>query len=296
MSSIQIASIGLERFEYSQIHMGVRVNISCYAASGETAERAAEAAFKRFAELEQIMSDYRPTSELSMLSVNAVGKKVGVSKELAEVFELALELSSETDGAFDITCGPVVALWREARKSGKLPSVDARRDALSRTGYRLVEFDAKRREILLKKPGMKLDLGGIAKGYACDEAIRVMANSGVRRAMVEAGGDIVAGASPPGQMGWSIKVDGLESPYLLANGAISTSGSTEQFVMIGGKRFSHIVDPRTGIGLTTRTQATVAAPKGVLSDALATACCLAPLGADALCQEYGARALAVVSR
>lgn len=296
MSSIHVASAELERFEYSQIHMGVRVNISCYAASQEIAERAAEASFKRFAELEQIMSDYRPTSELCLLSVNAVGKKVVVSRELAEVFELALELSRKTSGAFDITCGPVVALWREARKSGKLPTEDARRDALSRTGYKLIEFDADNREILLKKAGMKLDLGGIAKGYACDEAIRVMAAHGVRRAMVEAGGDIVAGASPPGQMGWSIKVDGLESPYLLANGAISTSGSTEQFVVIGGRRYSHIVDPRTGMGLTTRTQAAVAAPKGVLSDSLATACCLAPLGADALCQEYGARALAVASR
>jgi thiamine biosynthesis lipoprotein len=129
---------------------------------------------------------------------------------------------------------------------------------------------------------MRLDLGGIAKGYAGDEAIRVLREHGIRAAFFEAGGDIVVSGAPPGTPGWDVavvrKLDGEAEMHHIKHCGVSTSGDAEQFVEIGGKRYSHVVDPRTGIGLTARYEATVIAPNGITSDALSTAACV--LGAE----------------
>jgi thiamine biosynthesis lipoprotein len=133
------------------------------------------------------------------------------------------------------------------------------------------------------EPGTELDLGGVAKGYIIDQALAVLRRRGLSTAMIEAGGDIVVGDPPPGARGWRISVP-HDDPALsaraaaLVNAAISTSGDAEQFVEIGGRRYSHIVDPRTGLGSTTRALATVIAPRGAIADALATA--LAVVGAE----------------
>jgi FAD:protein FMN transferase len=278
----------LERFQYSQLHMGVRVNITCYARNSETAERACTAAFARFAELEAIMSDYRPDSELMRLCSRTPGVPVRVSKELFAVLERGQEIARRSGGAFDVTCGPVVKLWRAARKSGKMPSLAALADARRRTGYRHLVLRKASSTAVLKVKGMQLDLGGIAKGHACDEALRVLFLNHVDRAMVEAGGDIAASGPPPDEKGWAIARPGGRA--VLAHQAISTSGDAEQFVEIAGKRYSHIVDPRTGIGLTNRIQVTVLAPKGLTTDPLATALCvLGETKGKMLAKRYGAR-------
>lgn len=135
---------------------------------------------------------------------------------------------------------------------------------------------------------MQLDLGGIAKGYACDQAIDVLAKSGVSRAMAEAGGDLVVSGPPPGKLGWRILADGEVT--WLKNAAVSTSGDVSQFVVIRGRRYAHIVDPRTGVGLTNRKQVTVLARDGITSDSLATALCvLADSEGEKLASVYGAR-------
>jgi FAD:protein FMN transferase len=272
--------------------MGVRVNITCYARDVGTAERACTAAFARFAELEAIMSDYRPDSELMRLCSKTPGVPVRVSRELFTVLERSQELARRSGGAFDVTCGPVVKLWREARKTGKMPSVSALADARRHVGYRRLVLHNASSTAELKMKGMQLDLGGIAKGYACDEALRVMRQHGVTRAMVEAGGDIAVSGAPPGEKGWRIEGPALPGgEAVLANQAISTSGDAEQFVEIGGKRYSHIVDPRTGVGVTNRVQATVIAPNGLTTDPLATALCvLGEAKGKSLARQYGARA------
>jgi thiamine biosynthesis lipoprotein len=262
------------RFEYRQVEMGVVARIVLYAPDESAAREAARAAFARVAALDSIMSDYRPESELMRLSARSGGPPVRVSEELFHLLSLADSLSRVSDGAFDVTAGPLVRLWRRARRTGTLPTEAERREAMSRVGWRHLHLDPAARTVRLDRPGMLLDLGGIAKGYAAQEAVRTLARQGVSRALVEMGGDLVASAPPPGRRGWRVRIDrpGRTAPdsLLLAHAALSTSGDTEQFVEIDGVRYSHVVDPATGVGLRTRVAATVLAPDGATADALST--------------------------
>ena len=268
--------------------MGVPARIVLYAQSSEAAERAARAAFARFAALEDVASDYRPTSELMRLCAHAGGPPVPVSPDLFRMLQQAQTIARRSGGAFDVTVGPYVALWRQARRSGKLPALREIREARRRVGWQKLRLDPTERTAHLRIGGMRLDLGGIAKGDACDQAQRELRRHGVTRALVEAGGDIVAGDPPPGEKGWRIEIaEGGSGVVLLANRAVSTSGDTEQFVEIGGRRYAHIVDPRTGLGLTDRFAATVFAPDGLTSDPLATAACvLGPERGEALVRSF----------
>lgn len=264
------------RFEYKEYHMGVDVRIVVYAPDQQTAERACAAAFERFAELDTLMSDYRSDSELMRLCARAGGPPVPVSRDLFLVLQRSQDLAMRSNGAFDVTCSPAVRLWRTARKTHVLPTPADIERARSLVGWERLRLDPRRRTVQLLTPGMKLDLGGIGKGYADDCAQRTLKQFGITSALVEAGGDIVVSAPPPGQDGWKIEVDNAEGatrkPILhFANVAISTSGDTEQFVEIGGKRYSHIVDPRTGQALTDRIAVTIVAPDGLTSDGLSTA-------------------------
>jgi thiamine biosynthesis lipoprotein len=269
-------SSSLKRYEFTQYHMGVDVRIVLYSADQSLAERAAGAAFDRFAQLDDIMSDYRPKSELMRLCAKAGGPPVQVSKELFLAIERSQELARRTDGGFDITCSPIVKLWRKARKSRTLPPPDELAKARALVGWRNIRLDAKRRTVQLLKPGMMLDLGGIGKGYGDDGAQQVLRRYGITSALIEAGGDIVVTNPPPGKPGWVIRVANAgkpgDSPDLtFSNVAVSTSGDTEQFVEIEGKRYSHIVDPHTGLGLTDRIEVTIVAKDGLTSDGLSTA-------------------------
>jgi len=181
-----------------------------------------------------------------------------------------------------VTSGPIVRLWRQARKSGRMPTEQDLEAARRLAGWRGLALDASTRTARLTTAGMKLDLGGIAKGYAGDCALAALRRAGIGSALCEAGGDIVAGDPPPGRPGWTIGIAGGERELVVANAAVSTSGDTEQFVVIGGTRYSHVVDPRTGLGLTSRVAATVLAPAGLIADGLATA-------ASVLGPEAGAR-------
>jgi thiamine biosynthesis lipoprotein len=265
----------LARFEYTEPHMGTKFQMIVYATDEKTARAATAAAFARVAELDGIMSDYKPTSELMRLCDKAGGEPVKVSEELFFVLTKAQEVSKLSDGAFDVTVGPVVRLWRLARKTGRLPDPDDLKKALELVGYKNIKLDAKQRTVQLLKPGMRLDLGGIAKGYAGDQALAVLKKHGIDRALVAAGGDIAVSGPPPDKEGWTIGIQPLapeevKSPrhLILKNGGVSTSGDAEQFVEIDGKRYSHIVDPRTGLGLPGHRSVTVVAPNGITSDSL----------------------------
>jgi FAD:protein FMN transferase len=266
------------RFEFTHIEMAVPMKIVLSVADSATATRAAEAAFARIRALNAIMSDYDETSELRRLCTTAgEGKAIPVSDELWKVLAHAQTLSAESDGAFDVTVGPVVRLWRRARRQKELPAAEALEAARRLVDYRLVRLDPQRRAVELLKPGMRLDLGGIAKGYALDEALAVLTRQGAARALLDAGGDIRLGDPPPGQPGWRIGLTPLEAnaratSYLVASRvAVATSGDAMQFVQIGGRRYSHIVDPHTGIGLTDHSRVTVVGPDGITADGLSTA-------------------------
>src|SRR5262245_2311233 len=263
VASALSAEPALSRFEFAEPHMGTQFRIVLYAPTKDTAEKAAKAAFARVAELDGIMSDYRSSSELMRLCKKAGGAPVRVSGDLFYVLQRAQEVSRRSAGAFDVTVGPVVRLWRRARRTRQLPDPEKLKTALALVGWKNVVLDEKARTVQLLKPGMQLDLGGIAKGYAADEMLKVLARHGLKRALVAAGGDIAVGEAPPGKAGWTVAIAAVDakkegpSRLVLARAAVSTSGDAEQYVEIGGKRYSHIVDPRTGLGLVGRMSATV---------------------------------------
>jgi thiamine biosynthesis lipoprotein len=189
-----------------------------------------------------------------------------------------VETAKLSDGAFDITIAPLVRLWRRARKEGKLPAPEEIAAARAKTDWQRLVLDPAKRTAALDA-GMTLDVGGIAKGYACDRGIAALKSLGITSALVDTGGGMALSDPPPGKRGWRIGMIGNASTLLeLSNCGISTSGDTEQFVEIDGVRYSHIIDPATGLGLTNRAMATVIAPTGLISDALDTPICI--LGAE----------------
>lgn len=252
--------------------MGVPFRIVLYAANQAQATNAAEAAFARVAHLNDLMSDYEYDSELSRLGrTSGSGQKVNISDELWAVLRKAQEISEASNGAFDVTVGPVVQLWRRARREKQLPNPELLAKARARIGYTNLVLE--NHTVELKTPDMRLDLGGIAKGYASDEALRVLRERGIRSALCAASGDIALGDSPPGEKGWKIQIDKTTNhpgtPFLiLHNCGISTSGDMFQFVEIDAKRYSHIVDPHTGLGLTDRSSVTVIAKNDLTADGI----------------------------
>lgn len=265
----------LARFSFAEPHMGTQFQIILYAPDEAQAKKAADAAFRRIADLDAMMSDYKPESELMRLCKKAGGGPVEVSPELFFVLARGQEVSKLSDGAFDVTVGPLARIWRLARRSHQMPDPERVQDALKVVGYQNIRLDPARRTVQLLRPGMQLDLGGIAKGYSGDEAQKLLKKHGVTRALVAAGGDIVVSGAPPETAGWLVGIAPLESLdgkpnrfLILENRAASTSGDAEQFVEIDGKRYSHIVDPRTGMGLPGRLSVTIVAPEGISADSL----------------------------
>lgn len=280
-ASLRLADPPLKRFTFSEPHMGTVFRIVLYAGDESAAEKAAKAAFARIAELDGIMSDYRPASELMQLCKKAGGDPVKVSADLFAILARAQEVARKTDGAFDVTVGPIIRLWRKARRTRQLPSAADIKKALERVGYEKIRRDSTKKTVQLLVMGMLLDLGGIAKGYAADAALEVLRRHGIRRALVAAGGDIRVGSPPPGAKGWKVGIGPLKNPaappsqfLLLSDAAVSTSGDAEQYVELDGQRYSHIVDPRTGMAQQGRRSATVIAADGTTADAYATALCV----------------------
>lgn len=272
----------LRRFDFEAPLMATTFRISLHAESKDQADKAAEEAFARIAALNAVYSDYEPNSELMQLCNAGEGKPFKASEELCSLISRGLEIARDTDGAFDFTAGNLTRLWRRSRRLRELPPEDRLRQALEATNWRAVAVDAPHHTITLRKTGMLLDLGGIAKGRAADEALRFLKTRGIDRALVTAGGDMAVGEPPPGAEAWEVKLrvfappeagEKLESVRVKRCG-VSTSGDLYQFVEIGGTRYSHIVSPKTGLGLEERIACTVIAPDCTTSDALATAMCV----------------------
>ncbi len=256
-------------FSYRQLVMGVEAKVTVVAPDEATALDAARAAFARLNELEQVMSDYRDDSEVMRLS-RTHDEAVSVSDDLLLVLGTAQDIRVRTDGAFDVTLGPLTLLWREARRSGDVPdqaSIDAAR---ARCGGDSVLVDPAGHTVTLRKPEMRLDLGGIGKGFAAEQAIETLRTHDCPSALVAIAGDIAAGDAPPGSRGWTVATADGDS-LLLANASVSTSGDAEQFINIGGVRYSHVLDHTMGMGSTLHLEATVIGPSGAVVDALASA-------------------------
>jgi FAD:protein FMN transferase len=274
-----------QRFEFEAKHMGTIFRIVLYAEDKAGAKKAADAGFARVAELDGIMSDYKQDSELMQLCnkfAKEVAPPVKVSDDLFFVLQKAQALAKKSDGAFDVTVGPVVQLWRLAARTQELPDQKEFAAARAKVGYKKVELDPAKKTVRLLTPGMQLDLGGIAKGYAADEVLKFLRDKfGIKHALVAASGDITCGDPPPGKDGWTVEIAPIAKSQkprtlTLANASVSTSGDLEQFVVIDGVRYSHVLDPRTGLGLTGRRSVTVIAPRGIDADSMTKAVSVLP--------------------
>jgi FAD:protein FMN transferase len=272
------------RYEAVEPHMGTLVRITIYSPGEQQAREAFRAAFERIRHLDGVLSDYRPDSELNQITTATAGRAVRVSEDLFTVLAASQELAEATGGAFDITQGPVVRLWREARKTARMPDPASLQDAARRSGFRKLHLDAEHRTVTFDMTGMALDVGANGKGYAASEAIEVLGELGVSSALVAVSGDLAFSEAPPGQRGWRIAVHsgealpGVPAMLELTNAAVSTSGSSEQHVDIDGRRYSHIIDPAPRKGLVDDITVTVIAPNGLDADGLDTA--VSVLGAD----------------
>ena len=273
----------LQLVEYRHPAMGVELVIQAWTSDYDAAVQAIGQAVRRVEQLEQILSDYREDSEVRLVSQSLMkATRVPVNDDLMNVLVLSRKMWEVGEGKFDVTIGPLSALWRKARKSGKLPDPDAAKEALARTGFGNLKLDPENGTIELAagKPVPQFDFGAIGKGYAADEALRVLREAGFPAALVELGGDLACGSPPPGRIGWRIALSSvdreLKSPdgnlvYTeLSNCGIATSGDRHQFMEVDGVRYSHLIDPRSGEPLTCSRLVTAIAPSGAEADALAT--------------------------
>ncbi|WP_158267519.1 FAD:protein FMN transferase [Adhaeribacter arboris] len=275
----------LQRYEYSHPQMGTIFRIVLYARSVPQAQAAAQAAFNRVDQLNQIMSDYIPDSELNQLSASAgTGKEVKLSPDLWQVLQISQEVARKTQGAFDVTVGPLVQLWRRSRRQQQLPSPEVLAKAKAATGYQHLHLNKKNQTAKLLVSGMQLDLGAIGKGYAVDEAMEVLRQKGIKIALVDGGGNIRVSKAPPGTKGWvldlsiSNETDHIGGKQIyLKHGGVATSGDLYQFVELNGLRYSHIINPFTGLGLTDQRRVTIVAKNGTNADWLSTALSVLPI-------------------
>lgn len=275
------------RIERTRLCMGVPARIVVEVAKGDEpdAERVIERAFNLLDSHDRVMSDYRLDSDLSRVNAGAGGPPVKVRSDLIAVLTVGAEVSRASGGAFDATVGPASQLWRGARRARELPpqpEIDAARGLVD---WHQVDLDPLAGTVRLARPGMRLDLGGIGKGFAVQRAVTLVRGAGFRAAMVALAGDIAVGDPPHldpqvRAPGWNIEVSGDDGAdddqggavlLTLSCEAVSTSGDSQQFVEIGGRRYSHIVDPGTALGTPGGVAVTVIAPYGEWADALSTA-------------------------
>ena len=277
----------MQRFTYSRPTMGTVFTVTLYAADEALAQSASEAALQRVEDINQVASDYLPESELSRLNRAPDHQAIPLSPDLFRLLDLSLKTAQVTDGAFDITCTYAVQLWRRARRQHKMPTQDQVDHAIAMTDWRALKLDPTKNTVMKLKPDLQIDLGGIGKGYAAHEALQSLKRRGLPQALVAGSGDLAIGDPPPGEAGWDVTLRTFEKPeekdrlvhIRLKNCGCSTSGDLHQFLELDGQRYSHIVDPKTGLGLTHRIACTIIAPTGADSDAYDTPMCV--LGKEA---------------
>lgn len=268
---------------FQQPHMGCLFSIKIVAPDFAAAKSAADGAFDLIREADASFSDYRPESELSRLCATAgSGKSAPVSADLWKILTDSQRYWEWSGGVFDITLGPCTKLWRDSRKSQQLPEPEVLRSAKNASGFSLLHLNTDGHTARLEKPGMRLDLGGIAKGWVLDAAVRLLHDQNhLTNFLIDAGGQIAAMGHPPGKEAWHVAVekvpwepDGHTTVVRLCGLHLATSGDLHQFVEIGGKRYSHIVDPASGLGSTLGMQASVISTSGATADVAATVLCL----------------------
>lgn len=278
----------LESHKFESKHMGTAFSLTVYAPDEPAAEAAAKAAFARVAEVEKALSDYDPLSEAMRVCRRndaAPGVPIPVGPDLFACLTESVRVAKLTGGKFDPTIGPLTKLWRLTRRTQQMPAAADLAAARAVVGYKHLTLDAAAKTVTFAVPGVRLDFGGIGKGFAADEVLRLLrTRHAMPHALIAAGGDVTCGDAPPGSKGWSVEIKPLAAGrparrLTLANQSVSTSGDLDQVAVIDGVRYSHVLDPTTGLGLTGRRSVTVVAPTGALADSLTKAASVLPAAA-----------------
>ena len=301
LSVIHIVAAQQKRFSFTQPKMGAPFSIVFFANDSVQANLLSKQCFNLADSFIFIYSDYIDSSELSKLSATA-GRKdlaVPVSPAMFDILLKAKNAFDKSEGTFDITIGPLSKFWRKCRKAKQFPRDDAIQSAKKLIGFNKIILDTNNKKVTLIQPGMQLDLGGIAQGYIAQKVIDYLYGQQINQALVNASGDIVISGAPPGLKGWTVGVNVPETTdellprtLMLQHKAITTSGDAYQFIEHGGKRYSHIIDPRSGYGVTYKRNVTVIANDGTTADWLATAGSILPIKkAKKLATQLGAEIL-----
>jgi len=271
MSTLFVRAQVLQRFEFEHGQMGTQFKLIFYCNQEDTANRLSIKVFSKLDNLNQKLSDYLPESDLNQFCLQAGSKEWQVlDQDLWKVLNQAKIVFRRSNGAFDISIRPLSSLWRRAIRRQSFPDPEKLKMAQAKVNAKWISLRKKDYSGRLKKPGMQLDLGGIAKGYALDKMAEVLKESGVNRFLIDGGGDLLLGDPPPGKSGWIVETPG-QKKQTLTNRGVASSGDQFQYLEDHNKRYSHIINPRTGLGLTHQKTCTVYAPNGVSADAWASA-------------------------
>ena len=272
--TVPTAPVDLKKFQYAQAHLGTTVQIVFYTQDDSLASRLSQKCFERVQELNAVFSDYLDDSELSKLCNQPINQAHHVSEPLFTVIAQAQQISAKTHGAFDITVGQITQRWR--RRAPEITEPESHDETIN---YQNIKLDSQQRTITLLKP-LKLDLGGIAKGYIADQLMLLLKEAGLIHAAVIIGGETVLASAPPGKDGWRIGIEDTERKIIgtlsLENTCLSTSGDSYQFFEHNGQRLSHLIDPATKKSKTNRLNVTTIAPSAMEADAWATALRILP--------------------
>ncbi len=277
----------LKLFKKASLSMGTVFETTIYAPDKYIAEKTFNEVFQEINRLDYLMSNYKKESVLSELNRNASAEPTNCNKELASVIEQSLQYSDITDGAFDITIGPLMKKWGFFKKEGRIPGKEELESALESVSYKSIIIEEKTikslvknpgtvKTVFFKNPGTQIDLGGIGKGYAVDRAISVLKQNGINSALINFAGNIYTFGTPPGKDSWAIGLqhpresEGLLGTFEIKDKAVSTSGDYEKFFTIEGKRYSHIIDPRTGNPVKGIVSVTIVTGNATRADALST--------------------------
>jgi len=262
------------RLEASANAMGSTYTVAVYGDDRVRMEAAVNEGFEEVQRLDRMLSNYRPGSEWSQMNRYAAERPVKVPPELFQLLSACLEYSRRSEGAFDISVGPLMKVWGFYKGSGRLPHRAEVQSALSRVGYRNILLDSANGTVRFARPGVELDPGGIGKGYAVDRMADVLRNNGIKIALVSAAGSsIYALGAPPGETGWRVDIKNPKdtrksvAEVFLKNESMSTSGSYEKFFWAEGRVYSHIMDPRTGYPAAGTLSVSVIAPRTLDSEA-----------------------------
>jgi len=273
-----------KRFHFTENKMGSPFNIIFYHTDSSEADVISKMCFAIVDSLNKIFSDYSPGSEISLLAENAYLEPQPVSDNLLFILKESKNAWNKSGKVFDISIGPLTSLWRKARKEKRFPSKLEIRKAKRLIGFNKLQVDTLNKTVFFTQKGLRLDFGGIVKGYAAQKVIDYLISKKILHALADAGGDIVMSQPPPGKNGWTV---GINMPQhenqiwhqdlSLVNCSVATSGDVYQFISHNGKKYSHIIDPRTGYGVTSQRNVTVIAKDGITADWLATACSILPI-------------------